>query len=344
MVAESSRHFDAGDPRWIAHRFDAPSDQVLFRFAERSLHADIPFLTDEYLGATGPDAPRQLRRDVVAKAAPAPLHFVFHSAFCNSTLLCRALDVPGVAMGLSEPVILNDIVGIRRRREADLARLPEMTTDALRLLARPWGQSEAVIVKPSNILNPLAAGMLSLRPDAQALLLYAPLDQFLNSVARKGMWCRLWVRELLEGLVSDGVVELGLSPSDYFRLTDLQVAAVGWLAQHRLFHALCARFGSARVRTLDSEIFGARQAAAVAALAQHFHLPIDPVAAAAIAAGPVFNRHSKHGTRFSMEARKAEQAATDAAHGDEIAKVAAWARVVAQQFNIGETLPLPLLG
>jgi hypothetical protein len=336
--------FAAADPRWLAHRYDVTSDAVRFRFVDRTMHAGIPFLTDEYLGPTLAEAPLLARGKAVAQAASAPLHLLFHSAFCNSTLLCRAFDVAGIAMGLSEPVILNDIVGIRRRREGDPAKLPEITADAMSLLARPWGFGEAVVVKPSNILNPLAAGMLSLRPDAQALLLYAPLDLFLNSVARKGMWCRLWVRELLEGLLKDGVVDLGFSPTDYFRLTDLQVAAVGWLAQHKLFHNLCGRFGGARIRTLDSEVFGARQAEVIAALADHFGLAIDEGRAHAIAAGPVFGRHSKHGTGFSIEARRAEQAATDAAHGEEIAKVSEWARVVAAQSGIAEVLPLPLLG
>src|SRR3546814_9032762 len=94
--------------------------------------------------------------------------------------------------------------------------------------------------------------MMALRPDTKALLLHAPLPEFLLSVARKGLWCRLWARELLEGLIRENLVDLGFETRDYFRLSDLQVAAVGWLAQQRLFVALANRFPD-RVRTLDSE-------------------------------------------------------------------------------------------
>src|SRR3546814_15717887 len=71
------------------------------------------------------------------------------------------------------------------------------------MLARSFAPDEAVIVKPSNIFNPLARGALTLRPEARAILLYAPLRAFLLSVARKGMWCRLWCRELLESYLAD---------------------------------------------------------------------------------------------------------------------------------------------
>src|SRR3546814_7318944 len=77
---------------------------------------------------------------------------------------------------------------------------------ALAMLARSFAPDEAVIVKPSNIFNPLARGALTLRPEARAILLYAPLRAFLLSVARKGMWCRLWCRELLETYLADGFV------------------------------------------------------------------------------------------------------------------------------------------
>src|SRR3546814_5052793 len=66
--------------------------------------------------------------------------------------------------------------------------------------------------------------MMALRPDTKALLLHAPLPEFLLSVARKGLWCRLWARELLEGLIRENLVDLGFETRDYFRLSDLQVA------------------------------------------------------------------------------------------------------------------------
>lgn len=335
-MSAASPPFTASNPAWVAHRYALTDDSVHFRHVPRSEHGGFPFLTEEYIGAH--PAAILPRATAVQSGGAAPLHFIFHSAFCASTLLCRALDRPGMAMGLSEPVILNDIVGIRRRGEVEPRRIGELTDHALRLLARPWEPGEAVVVKPSNILNPLAAGILTLRPEARAVLLHAPLETFLASVARKGMWCRLWVRELLEGYLIDGAVDLGFEAKDYLRQTDLQVAAVGWLAQHALFHGLAARFGG-RVATLDSETLTSAPERVLGPVAAHFGLALSSDAARAIATGPIFRRHSKFGTDFSPDDRRREQAEANAAHGEEIAQVAEWARAVAAAAGVAMAQP-----
>lgn len=246
-------------------------------------------------------------------------------------------------MGLSEPVVLNDVVGFHRRGapRAAVARLADAAT---RALARPFDAGEMVVVKPSNVLNPLAELLLALRADSRAILLHAPLETFLVSVVRKGLWCRLWVRELLEGFLTDQAVDLGMAPGDYFRQSDLQVAATGWLAQHALFHKLTAKLGPGRIATLDSETLTARPADVLAAAAAHYGLAASADDVAAMAANPAFTRHSKSGAAFDAAQREAEYAAARAAHDDEIGKVATWARAVAEANGIAETLPLPLLG
>lgn len=336
----ADRHSIVAQAEWLAHRYDATGDIVQFRHVERARHADGPFLTDEYLGEATDIVPLPMT-SAMAAAAPGPLHFIFHSGFCASTLLARAFDAPGLAMGLSEPVILNDIVGIRRRGGEPRA-VARALDGAMRLLARPYAPGEAVIVKPSNVLNPLAQAMLQLRPDARAVLLFAPLPIFLASVARKGMWCRLWARELLEGLLRDQAVDLGFEPSDYFRQTDLQVAAVGWLAQHKLFAQLARTLGPDRVRTLDSETLLANPAASFAALSAHYRLTADAAQIAEVTTGPAFKRHSKTGASFSKDERLQERADATAAHGDEIEKVSRWATAVAETAGMAMTLPHPL--
>ncbi len=332
----------ARNARWLAHRYDPQHDAVHFVDVPRAEHGAAMFLTDEYLARHA--EPVVIGRDHAlgeARAA-APIHFIFHSAYCCSTLLARAFDRPGRAMGLKEPMILNDLVGWRRRgaRPAEVARVLD---GAMALLARPFAPGEAVVVKPSNIVNGLAAAMLGMRPQAGALLLHAPLRTYLGSIARKGMWGRLWVRELLVGLLADGGVQLGFAAGDYVGQTDLQVAAVGWLAQHAGFAALAERFGPGRVRTLDSETLTARPAETMAALARLFRIDLDAAAVAEIVAGPAFTRHSKWGTDFGGAARAAEQRDAAAVHAEEIDKVAVWAEAVAAGAGVSPLLGSPLL-
>jgi hypothetical protein len=337
----SSASFDPADPIWLAHRYDRSSDRILYRHVPRSLHASGPFLTDELIGAQPQQIVPRAAAVAGARAVAAPVHFLFHSAFCGSTVLARALDLPGHAMALSEPVLLNDVTGIRRRGELPGPEIARLLDDAMLLLARRWGPGETVVIKPSNILTGLMTPMLALRPEARALLLHAPLPDFLASVARKGLWCRLWVRELLEGFLRDGLVDLGFDIADYFRMSDLQVAAVGWLAQQRVFAALVASHPG-RVVTLSAERLMADPVRAVRALGKAGFVSATAGLADAVAANGAFARHSKSGTAFSPEERSRERALADAAHGDEIAKVHDWARAVADRAGVPVKLPAPL--
>ena len=182
------------------------------------------------------------------------------------------------------------------------------------------------------------AVLLALQDQGRALLLYAPLETFLVSVARKGLHCRAWVRELLEGYVQDRFIDLGFAPEDYFRLTDLQVAAVGCLAQHQHFTALSGKHGD-RIASLDADLLTARPEAAIAAVAAHYGLALD---AAAVAAGPAFARNSKSGAAYSPEARSADYQAARAAYGEEIAMVVTWAKAVAANVGLALSGPNPL--
>lgn len=332
------------DPNWLPHRYDAAGDRIHFVPVSRSQHRAATFLTDEYLPQA--QSPTVIARTtaIAAAAPPGPAHFIFHSAFCCSTLLARALDREGLAMGLSEPVILNDIIGWRHRTTVEARQVAALLEQSLNLLARPFQDGETTIIKPSNLVNVLAPAILALRPDSKALLLHAPLEAFLGSIARKGLWGRLWVRDLYLKLLREGLAGFGMNPNEQLALTDVQVAAVCWLAQHKLFAELVERYGQNRVRTLDSETLMASPEAALGRLASFFRLPATTVALKEMADGPAFQRHSKSGASFSAEARNQEREAGLQAHADEIGKVLVWARELAIRNGIALNLPAPLHG
>lgn len=327
------------DASWLAHRYDPGHDAFHLVKVARDRRALVPFLTDDHIK---PDPPLIFRRaDVMAQPlTTGPVHFIFHSAYCCSTLLAAALDQSGVATALKEPVLLNDLVGWRHRGGADMGQVAH---DSLSILSRPFLAGEAVVIKPSNVVNPLIPALMQLRPAARAILLHAPIETYLTSIARKGMWGRLWVRDLLVKLMTDRMIDgLGIGPDDLLKLTDLQVAAVGWLAQHRLFQAM-ARQLSGRVATLNSETLIARPSESLLATARLFDLPMDEREAAAIATGPIFARDAKSGDTFGKGQRAADAREGLSVHGDEIVKVAVWAKAVADNAAISTALPAALL-
>jgi hypothetical protein len=330
------RHSD-----WLAHRFDPERDLIHYLPASREQRRAAVFLTDEYLAAAGKPVPVPRQAAIAAAAREAPQRYVFHSAFCCSTLIANAFERPGLAMALKEPVLLNDLSGWRRRGAA-MRDVGARLADALTLLGGNVPAGEALVVKPSNVVNAFAPAMMALRPEARALLVYAPLDTFVASIASKGMWGRLWVRDLWAKLDADGLCQLGFEPGAAMGWTDLQVAAMGWLAQHRLFAQMTERFG-ARVTTIDSVALLADPARFVSALARHFDLSMKPQITAGIAAGPDFTRNAKTGERFGRDEREAIHAAARAANADEVEKVVAWTHAVAEANAIPLSLPAALL-
>lgn len=329
------------DPAWLAHRYDMRRDSFVFRYVPREVHRTVTFITDDYLPA---DAPERIeRRDSCIAANPpaTAVHFIFHSAYCCSTLLARAFDIPGQSMGLKEPVLLNDLIGWRRRGGSNEAVMRALD-HGLRLLARPFSEGESIVVKPSNVVNSFAGAILALRPDAKALFLHAPLDAYLRSLAKKGLWGRLWGRELLYGQLQDGLIDLGLSKEDLFKLSDLQAAAVTWLAQHVLFSRLIERFGS-RIRVLTNDTLLADPSRTMQQLLCHFSLELDEGALAHVLSGPAFTSHSKTGDLFSAADRAQEHSDAQHVHAEEIGMVMEWAKAVARSAGHGMLLPNQLI-
>lgn len=330
------------DPDWLPHRFDENVQAIRFVRLDREGHRRATFITDEHLG--------NVRGDFVAipvgaidrsTLAAAPVHYVFHSAYCCSTLVARMFDAPGRSMGLKEPVLLNDIVGWRRRGAQP--RLVAVILDlALALLARPFGNGEAVVIKPSNIVNPLAPAMLGMRDGAQALLLYAPIEDFLSSIAVKGLWGRRWVRQALWGQIQDGVLVQQFSQEELFELTDLQVAGLGWLSHHVIYAQMADRFGIKRVVLCDSRTLLEDRRKTVDAAFRHFGIALSHGESAQIAEGPAFTTNSKDRSAYSASDREKQLDNTRAANSDEIAKVAEWVRVVAQGVGLDPAPPASL--
>ena len=325
------------DPAWLPHRLDSGGGALEMLRIGREERRRVTFLDEEYLADVRDRAVFPLKSVMnAASAKRAPIHFIFHSAFACSTLMTRVFDIPGTATSLSEPAILNEIAH-RARRQQPTGPLLDTT---LALLGRGFEPGETVVVKPSNVVNNLSEEMFALRPDAKALILYTPLRDFLFSVAKKGMFGRIWARRTFALLRGDGLFDAGFSEAETFAQTDLQIAAAAWLAHHGQFAAIVRRHPG-RVRTLDSKTFLARKADSIAASGSLFGLRLD---AAALAAGPAFARDAKEtGRDFDAESHARARAALEEAHRDEIDMVVKWGEAVGEFLGIPMQLGAPLL-
>ena len=319
------------DPSWIPHTYDLAGANLTLVKVPRESRTELMFLSDEHFAGNYPKAtfPADAVAAEIEGAGQAPIHFIFHTSFCCSTLLARALDVPGTSAVLQEPDVFINLANriIRSDDPANRRRLELV----MRLLERPPGAGEAVIVKPSNFGNRLADLILGSRPERRAVLLYSDLETLVRSLLKRGMFGRIFGRRLFSQLLGWSPINLGYSPEELLQLTDVQAIGLAWLMQIAHFDSIARAFGD-RVLVLDSAELLGDPCTAIGRIQELFGLGLSHGEVEAVAAGPAFARHSKFSDRdYSAEERQREHDATTEAHSEEIAMVVKWIEAVAAQ-------------
>ena len=313
------------DPRWIPHALDMQTQRMQFVRITREVLSQPPFLAD--FKPASANRAMWLSFDQVKAMRPAtgPLHFIFHSAFCRSTLLVRALEIEGVSAGLAEPGIIAQLAGAG----AGAASLIKPVCD---LLSRPWGQGEAVFVKPTNHANMLIPALLEARPDASAVLMTNALEPFLRSVSRRGLMGRRWGRQLYLEMMGYAGMDLGMDAREQFSMTDLQAATLGWFLSQRLFAGLLAGPHGKRLRVLDGDRFDHDRADTLKAVLELAGIEAVPDRIEAVVDGPRFRSHAKLGGDFVESASEPDTAPPIVE--EEIAQMRQWITMIAQQAGL----------
>lgn len=326
------------DPAWIPIRINAEFTELKFIHLPRERHSEVTFLQEDFLPANVPMvvAPFAAIHSASRSLNKRPA-FILHSSMAASTLLTRAFNCPGTSMSLSEPIVLNELAAMKRRR-IDV-RMPLETI--LKLLGRPFGKGEKTVVKPGNNVNVLAPVIHGIDRDFRAIAIHAPLRAYLRSIVKKGMIGRIVYRRLYALLVRDRTLDTGFTPEDVFEQTDMQIAAMCWLMHHSEFHDYLGAFPD-NIRSLNSDDLLADTKTGLAAIANHLgvDLPVDKVFDSG-----VFDRHSKmKGRSFSIEERAAEHARAEEVFGGELDMVVGWLTSVAEHVRVDLRLPNPLPG
>jgi hypothetical protein len=334
------------DQRWFPEEFHAPRQLLTFVHAERGELARQPFLDHRWKQDSLPR--RQAALEAVAaelSAGPAPrLDFIWHTSFCCSTLLARALDHPGKCLALSEPLVLVSIADAKRTGSLDqgwqVSRLPEIV---FRLLARPEAPGGRVLVKPSNFANlllPDAARLTS----GKALLLYSDLPSFLLSVLKSGLPLRKYVRRLFSNLVGQVRDQLPWTQAEIFQMSDVEIAALVWHMQIVEFRSAVRLLGPARAASLDCDAFLANPAEVLRQLDAFFGLGLGESHIAETVAGPLLREHAKApGVPFDAKLRAEQMADARRQFGSDIERVVEWSYRVSPLTPRGVPLPNPLV-
>ena len=312
------------DPEWLPHTFNAYGDQIMFLKVPAKRRRSTPFLSAEWLADCSRTALswKAVKR-VSQGLSVVPIHFIFHTAFCGSTLLVRVLDAARVGSGLVEPAILRNL-HFRLSRSQDDAEQARLRM-SLRLLGRPLEAAEAVIAKPSCVANPLAPRILKNSPGSKAVLLSSNLRTFLLAVAKRGPQGLAWGRRVFESCRENLPVEVRYTPDELARLSCLQVSALAWTARRAFFEHMLSRFGPERILQVSSEQLFDNPIGVVQRAARFFGRELDAPTLKALAQSDVLRTHSKTGRPFDSDARTREQQMLSLTYGTQADAAVEWA-------------------
>lgn len=246
------------DPNWFLHAINLDEASLFFVKTDQRVLSGCSFLDHRFdiQGLPSVSVPLTdllVLSDSIDSAVPT---FVFHTAFCCSTLIARCLDLESVNLSLKEPAVLMALANYQRIGHPLLenpAQAKAIYTLVAKLLFRPFGDGQTVLVKPTNTVNNIILPLMETHSKSKALLLHSDIESFLISILKKGEQGRGFVRQLFTILLMDSPEARQLDSTRLLRMTDSQIAAITWHLQLETFFDVFKQYDSDRVRSLHCD-------------------------------------------------------------------------------------------
>ena len=274
---------------------------------------------------------------------PTPLQkepsWIFHSAFCCSTLLAAALHETQGCLALKEPDVLMDLANAKRMlpKTDDGRSHYNLLKDIVFTLLSRQHDDRPIVIKPTNTANNLLEDVLAL--GHQVTIITSSLPDFLVSVAKKGEACRHFIRTVYNIFSLDPSGLQNFPSRQAMTFTDFQVSTLIWRAQMELFSDMAARYPDQIVTLTDREFLENKEQT-LTELCGHFDLSVDEDTIRNLVDGRFFEVNAKFDDqRFSDQIRDEQSNLVKAMFDDDIALIDQWASKVRLQREI--TLPLP---
>lgn len=342
MVADAQVQAFLKNPVNFLYSIDWRQQLCHFVPASRAAISTLPFLDNRTLGTSQKQGTVPLDQVIrLTSGMSGTCDFIFHSAFCCSTLLARCLDRGGHALSLKEPFSVLNLSGFVRAPRAEQGGIDfkALSQTTLGLLARPFNAGERTLIKPSNGANNLLPSILGEPGCGKVLLLYGSCEDFLVAVITGGQERQAFIDGILKLFMGDFGADLKIGPVE--TLSPLERAALAWGLQVRLFSEISKAADPDKVMTLNSKVFLDEKEKTLSALNDFFGYGFTKAEIRETLEGPLLQTHAKEGQKpFSPEDRAQERQDVLLKYKAEISKATAFAGTLGLVFPGG--LPNPL--
>jgi hypothetical protein len=319
-------HDFAENPDWLFQGIHGQTMQYQFAHVSSRTYEDSSFL--DHRMSPVPTETKGAAINVVNRLLQSdgrPANYIFHSAFCCSTLFSNCLQSVSNSLVLKEPKALGNLAdALAHNQKSDRFNRQHwraVLAPGLRLLEKTYPGQRGVIIKPANSANNLMEDILALRP-SRTLFMYGGLKEFLLSNLKGLDESRYMVPLFLARLYPLTDYAKKSQIADVQSLDHLQQCAVLWHAQLYHFSRLTAENDS--VRYLAASDFLQEPESVVRRALEYFDLPWDTEQLSQLAESGPLSRHSKSGDSFDSEARENENAAISAQHASELQDTLSW--------------------
>jgi hypothetical protein len=280
-----------------------------------------------------------LLREHEHHAKPAPLgRYVFHTAFCGSTLLSRLLDQLGDTFVYREPLALTRLA----QRKPQMSNPNQMANwrrvfDLVAALhSRTFESDDVPIVKLHDNCSYLGSDLLEINNRSRGIVLYSSLPEFILSCL-KHQRRHTWIRERF--VSSDRSNCPALQQLDPDPLDAAQIAACHWIVQrHDVVRALTRH--PQQLSSLGFDDLLADPAAGLRATAEHFDLACSDEQIQR-AVSHTLGTHAKTGEAMgdTDEAKRAGERERFAAR---IEATVEWVQPYLELYPLPDEMPQPL--
>ena len=216
-------------PRWYRESVFLDPDRIKGTFV---IEADLVWL-----------------QQICNKITRQPASFVFHTAFCGSTLMSQALDALYRSLPLREPEVLGNLL-MYQRSETNEKTKQRWLDCVLRLLSRRYETNQQVVVKTNDYANPLMITLANAEYSIPMLFMYTPLNEFLAGCLKANNR-REWIAQRYKSIANvvpqrmNLLADMSISEDSYGKM-----AAVYWCYNIALYLEVANR-SSSQVRSLD---------------------------------------------------------------------------------------------
>jgi len=172
---------------------------------------------------------------------PKPVGYIFHNAFCGSTLLSRYLDIAESTIVYREPSVLATLCDCKQNSPQWLESEPLQRMFRLMVasLTRRKEKNERSVIKLNDRCNNSIDDLLDLHPVNRGVLLFSDFQSFLLAILDKPVR-RKWLNErsnfCTDTPLNDYLPTVGASETSF---TD--AIARYWLTQMLYFARVCNR-------------------------------------------------------------------------------------------------------